>query len=800
MRAFRFFRAAVSVVAALATVPVQAEPPKLGSLSSDYVQRGTSSTVTLHGEHLGGVSRIVIDGAPGLSASIVPAATQAVGVESSLGGISTVTPPDEKTLRVVLEVAADAALTDRELRAISAEGVSNPLPVRLSTLREMAAAGDHHSTEKAQRIEFPAAVSGVISAGTQSHFYKFSAKAGEPVILDVYAARIGSPLDSSLAILDKDGKELARNEDAAGLDSTLYFTPPESGEYVVQLRDFRYQGAGNYRYRLIAGALPHVKSAFPFGGQRGTAVEVQLRGINLEGAEKMPLRLEANSPAGRQELRASNGRGFSNPFLFEVSDLPQVMEQEPNSALDQADAVSLPAALNGRMDQDGDYDAFRFTAEKGQRFVFDVNAWVHGSAVDGLLTIADSRGNVLQRSDDAGEPDPRIDYTFPETGEYYLLLEDLLGRGGEEFGYRIAVSQPQPDFSVTFLPDAPRVRRGDRVPVRCELNRVNGFNEAVTVTVEGLPAGMYAEPLLLPANAPASGWMFIHASADAPIGTHALKIAARGVSSGSLVRGGTPLAGDKPARAGYITVLEAAPFSVEAATLMASVEQNQSSAVEVVVDRKNGFAGEVKITAEGFSTGREPITRSFEFAPLTIPGGETRGTLTMKARLDSEVATRPVYLRAEGTANGRAFLSYSSPIPISTSPIPFVLSTTLKRVGVTVLPEGSESAAGEAVFVVRAERRAGFNGEIELKVEGVPEGVRAEVPKVPAGAGEITVKLVSTPTAAPGKEHALTVTGTGLHNDRIYRFQPATVMLTVSAPEMNGNAEAKLAAAANETK
>ena len=172
----------------------------------------------------------------------------------------------------------------------------------------------------------------------------------------------------------------------------------------------------------------------------------------------------------------------------------------------------------------------------------------------------------------------------------------------------------------------------------------------------------------------------------------------------------------------------------------------------------------------------------------------------MKARLDSEVATRPAYLRAEGAANGQSFVSYSSPIPISTSPIPFVLSTTLKRVGVTVLPEGSESAAGEAVFVVRAERRAGFNGEIELKVEGVPEGVRAEVPKIPAGAGEITVKLVSTPTAAPGKEHALTVTGTGLHNDRIYRFQPATVMLTVSAPEMNGNAEAKLAAAANETK
>src|SRR5207253_10107425 len=94
---------------------------------------------------------------------------------------------------------------------------------------------------------------------------------------DLDASRRGSALDSSLAILNAAGKELARNEDYNGLDSLLLFDASEEGEYLLQLRDFRYQGGGNYTYRLYAGALPYVESIFPLGGQRGQQVEVALK-------------------------------------------------------------------------------------------------------------------------------------------------------------------------------------------------------------------------------------------------------------------------------------------------------------------------------------------------------------------------------------------------------------------------------------------------------------------------------------------------------------------------------------------
>jgi len=117
----------------------------------------------------------------------------------------------------------------------------------------------------------------------------------------------------------------------------------------------------------------------------------------------------------------------------------------------------------------------------------------------------------------------------------------------------------------------------------------------------------------------------------------------------------------------------------------------------------------------------------------------------------------------------------------------------LKKVVVTAIPSGSTSAAAEGVFLVKAERRDGFEGEIELKLEGVPEGVTATVEKIPAKAGEVSLKVVASDKAPVGKDFQLTITGTGTHKDRIYKFQPAAVTLTINAPEPVETKDPKLA-------
>src|SRR5262249_49403382 len=146
-------------------------------------------------------------------------------------------------------------------------------------------------------------------------FYRFKARKGERLIFDVIAFRAGSPLDSSLAVLDANGKELARSEDVNGLDSLIDFKVPADADYLLQIRDFRYQGGKDYKYRIVAGELPYLDSVFPLGGQRGQPVEVSLRGRNLDELSKLKLRVESDAPLGQQEIRASTARGYSNPIL-----------------------------------------------------------------------------------------------------------------------------------------------------------------------------------------------------------------------------------------------------------------------------------------------------------------------------------------------------------------------------------------------------------------------------------------------------------------------------------------------------
>src|SRR5439155_20192835 len=110
-----------------------------------------------------------------------------------------------------------------------------------------------------QMLELPAVISGVI-AGAQVDYYRFKTAKGQDLVFEVDASRRGSALDSSLAVLDRAGKELARNEDFNGLDSLITFAVPVGCEFVLQLRDFRYQGGEKYTYRLYAGALPLVRS------------------------------------------------------------------------------------------------------------------------------------------------------------------------------------------------------------------------------------------------------------------------------------------------------------------------------------------------------------------------------------------------------------------------------------------------------------------------------------------------------------------------------------------------------------
>src|SRR5215207_10136910 len=88
--------------------------PRLSAISPEWIQRGTTITVTLTGENLGDVTRILFNGDGGLSASNVlpalPPVQSNIAVESTAGGITRAEAarPKRDEKKLVLKATAPA--------------------------------------------------------------------------------------------------------------------------------------------------------------------------------------------------------------------------------------------------------------------------------------------------------------------------------------------------------------------------------------------------------------------------------------------------------------------------------------------------------------------------------------------------------------------------------------------------------------------------------------------------------------------------------------------------------------------
>jgi len=765
--------------------------PKITSVSPNWIQRSSTSLVTIAGESLGSVTGFVFSGEAGLSASIIVETSPppAVTIEASTKAIAVGTPaPDRsKSIRAHISATADAPLGDREMRVIGVNGVSEPLTVTVGAVPQIVETEPNNTLEQAQKITWPAMISGVIQGATEIDAFRFAAKKGEQFVLEVVAQRIGSPLDSSLAILDSAGKELARGEDAEGFDSVIEFTAPADGDYLAQLRDFQYRGGGDYRYRLFAGVLPYVDHVFPFGAQRGKPVEISVKGRNLQGSEKIVLNIAPDAPLGRQEIRLNTPRGLSNPIQFDVQDLPEFAETEPNNAGTNANAVTAPVIVNGRVGAPKDVDRFKFKAVSDGKLVASIQARRFGSSLDSLIAVYAGDALVAQ-NDDADGTDARIEFDAKKDTEYTVVVRDLTDRGGEEFSYRLSVRPPlaaAPTFAAKYFPDAVRVHRGGRTRVRCEVTRA-GFDGPVRFSIPDLPRGVSAEPLLLPPGRN-DGDLFVFADDEAAMGTTPLKVRATAViASKPVTQNAVSIAPQENAerafKQGFLSVLDTTPFTIEATTLAVAVDQLKAGNIDVLVNRRPGFTGDVKLSALGFSAGRAAITKSFDVKEVTAKADAATAQLKFTPKSDSELGTRYVLVRGEANHNGQSVVEFSQPIAVTVSQIPFVLSTSSTNITL-VAPAPGATNFDQVEVKVRADRRK-FTNEIELTWEGVPAGVKLEGTNLVANTNELVVKLSATEKTKSATNITLRVRGMALHNDRIYRHSPKSIRLTIAPPEM----------------
>jgi hypothetical protein len=105
----------------------------------------------------------------------------------------------------------------------------------------------------------PQLVRGSIGQPGDTDVYRFIGKAGDTVVAEVYARRLGSPMDPLLRVTDAAGRVLAWNDDYEngdmGLvthqaDSYLSLKLPADGAYFVQVSDAQRHGGDDCNYYL----------------------------------------------------------------------------------------------------------------------------------------------------------------------------------------------------------------------------------------------------------------------------------------------------------------------------------------------------------------------------------------------------------------------------------------------------------------------------------------------------------------------------------------------------------------------
>ena len=199
----------------------------------------------------------------------------------------------------------------------------------------------------------------------------------------------------------------------------------------------------------------------PMGGQAGTSVEVAVTGENIDDSRellfsnpkitaqpkltaegnvennKFLVTIAADAPQGIHEARLMTRLGVSSPRAFSVGSLPEVTRDKPNTSSATAMPLKPDVVCNAFVTGKA-VDYYVVQATQGKRLIVDCAAAGIDSKLTAVLIVADSAGHDLLVNRRGGV----LDFTPPADGSYFIKVHDLTYQGGTVCFYRLALLEP----------------------------------------------------------------------------------------------------------------------------------------------------------------------------------------------------------------------------------------------------------------------------------------------------------------------------------------------------------------------
>lgn len=497
----------------------------------------TLTRVTPPGGQRGTAVRLVLDG-NGLAGKIQ--------IRSAIPGSFTELSADGPARQFLLEIAQDAAPGAYPLALATEGGITNTWLFSVSnftetmefeSLRPQATKNDRAGSE--QPLAAPIVVNGTLAEADRD-LYKVPLSAGQQVVFEVEARRLGSAVDPVLAVRAPDGSLIGRSDDSPGIggDARVAFAAPADGDYVVEVHDARFSKQQRNFYRLLVGPLEYAEAIFPLGWTAGEPVRVELSGGSLAGSKTV---------AVDGDLVALPGPSSGLPLPFLRSEDPETLEPAGRKRR----RLTEGTVVNGRIAKLGEIDRYRLGVQAGEEWLIETQAAILGtSQLYTLLVMRDQDGrklasagdqppeellsNISTRAETFG--DPAIGIRVPAgVTELVVSVEDLLGRGGPGFSYRLVARRQPADFIARLDDTVLNIPRGGSTSVGITLDR-RGHDGAVRIIAEGLPEGVAVEGGNIPAEfggmttqrQSLNGRLILTAAADAQTGPATIELHAEG--------------------------------------------------------------------------------------------------------------------------------------------------------------------------------------------------------------------------------------------------------------------------------
>ena len=347
---------------------------------------------------------------------------------------------------IQLTVPAETPLGSIGLWAATNAGSIAPTAVLVDDLSVVSDDGNNHSLSTAQKVPSQIAIDGE-SDGASLDYYQIHVDENQWITVEALTQCIASTMDPAIRVLTTDGKPvLVSDDDGVGAECRFRHQFATAGDYVVEIKDSGYASGGNYHLRI--GDFPLVSHCFPLAVKRGEAADIKVSTLGDHQSSQREIAVQNSVCDAGKNLSFHFKDGQVSAWQsIHVSSSPQHIEGEGPSLL------AYPVGINGTLAAAGERDEYLITGVKDETVRFRSRTRSLGSMALLKMQLLDDQEKVVAESKVTDADEWSFDYKFPSNGSYRLRASDLLGRGGEGFGYLVEVL-PSGRVDLAFKPDA----------------------------------------------------------------------------------------------------------------------------------------------------------------------------------------------------------------------------------------------------------------------------------------------------------------------------------------------------------